>query len=198
MVNPFMNDPHQELSDEALAELVQKGDKERFGVLMERYEKKLFRYGRKFLSNKDTIDDVVQEVFIKTYQSIQGFDIHQRFSPWIYRIAHNTFINELRRHSRNPLYLFDFDTLVAHPIYEDPAVMEREQKEMRAMLDAGLETLQPNYREILILYYLEEQSYKEIADILHVPVGTVGVRLKRAKEGLRKVYKKLGHDYGEQ
>ncbi len=83
------------LSDEQLAVLVQNGDKEKFGVLMERYQGKLFRYGKKFLSNEDNIEDVVQDVFIKTYQNIQSFDSTQRFSPWIYRIAHNTYVNAL-------------------------------------------------------------------------------------------------------
>ncbi|MCC2631283.1 MAG: polymerase sigma factor SigW, polymerase sigma-70 factor, subfamily [Candidatus Paceibacter sp.] len=192
-----MKDDHHEPSDEHLAMLVQQGDKEKFGVLMERYEKKLFRYGRKFLSNKDNIEDVVQEVFIKTYQSIKSFDTSQRFSPWIYRIAHNTFINEIRRHSRTPISFFDFDTLVAHPIYDDPGLAEAEQKEMQKMLEKGLDKLQPQYREILILFYLEELSYKEIADILRIPVGTVGIRLKRAKEKLVKVYESLGITYGQ-
>jgi len=187
-----MNEIHADLTDEQLAILVQQGDKEKFGLLMARYESKLFRYGRKFLSNQDNIEDVVQEVFIKTYQNMKSFDAAQRFSPWIYRIAHNTFVNALRKTSRGPLYFFDFDTIISHPIYEDPAVFEREQVEMKKMIDRGLEKLSSNYREILILYYLEEQSYKEIADILHVPIGTVGIRLKRAKDALKKVYQKLG------
>ena len=188
----MMNETHPDLTDEQLAVLVQGGDKEKFGLLMARYESKLFRYGRKFLSNPDNIEDVVQEVFIKTYQNIKSFDASQRFSPWIYRIAHNTFVNALRKNSRGPLYIFDFDTLISHPVYEDPAVFEREQAEIKKMIDKGLEELSSNYREILILYYLEEQSYKEIADILHIPIGTVGIRLKRAKDALKKVYDKLG------
>ncbi len=186
------------LGDEQLAILVQKGDKELFGVLMERYEAKLLRYGRKFLSNRDDIEDVVQEVFIKTYESIQSFDVSLKFSSWIYRIAHNTFVNALRKNSRNPiLHLFDFDTLVSHPVYEDPENFEKEQKSMKKMLDRGLDELTPQYKEILILYFLEELSYKEIADVLRIPIGTVGIRVKRAKAALKKVYDSLGLHYGE-
>ncbi len=190
-----MIDSHNQDSDELLVDLIKKGDKEKFGILMERYEKKLFRYGKKFLASQDNIEDKVQEVFIKTYQSIQSFDTSQKFSPWIYRIAHNTFVNEIKSHSRNPLYFIDFDTLVSHPIYEDPGNIEQEQKRMRAMLDKGLEELTPAYREILILYFLEELSYKEIADILRIPIGTVGIRIKRAKDALKKVYEKSGIPY---
>lgn len=172
--------------DEILCEQVQKGDKEVFGELVDRYQKKLSRYGRKFLLSTENIEDLVQEVFIKAYQNIQSFDLKQKFSPWIYRIAHNTFINELKKHARTPLSLFDFDTLIPHLAYDDPAIKEREQKELRVLIDQSLEKLAPKYREIIVLYFLEELNYKEIADILHVPTGTVGIRLARAKKQLKK------------
>lgn len=185
-----MNTDVTALSDEQLARLVQDGDTDKFGVLMERYQAKLFRYGRKFLSDSDNIEDVVQDVFIKTYQNINSFDTSQRFSPWIYRIAHNTYINAIKKSSIGPLYLFDFDTLVSHTVVEDPIVREKEQKEMKEIVDKGLALIEPKYREILVLYYIEDLSYKEISDILHIPIGTVGVRIMRAKEILRSAMEK--------
>lgn len=182
---------HTDISDEELARLVQNGDKEKFGVLMERYSTKLFRYGRKFISGDDNIEDVVQDVFIKTYKNIKSFDTSQKFSPWIYRIAHNTYINAIKKNSLNPMYLFDFDTLISHTVVEDPIVREREQKEMKEIVDKGLSQIEPKYREILVLYYIEELSYKEISDILHIPIGTVGVRIMRAKEILKGKYKEM-------
>jgi|ERR1035437_867136 RNA polymerase sigma-70 factor (ECF subfamily) len=175
-----------ELTDEELALLVQNGDKEKFGLLMERYERKLFRYGSRFLSNNDNVEDVVQEIFIKTYQSIQSFDIKQRFSPWIYRIAHNMFVNAIKKKSRSPLSYIDFDTLISHPIYEDPMPAEEEQKKIKEMIDKSLDSIDQKYREILILFYIEELGYKEISEILRIPVGTVGIRLLRAREALKK------------
>ena len=181
-----------EIKDEELAKLVQDGDVDKFGALMERYQEKLFSYGKKFLSNEDNIEDVVQDVFIKTYKNIQSFDVSQKFSPWIYRIAHNTYINAIKKHSTGPLYLFDFDTLISHTVTEDPIIREREQKEIKEMVDKGLSEIEPKYREILVLYYIEDLSYKEIGDILQIPIGTVGVRIMRAKELLKKAYEKLG------
>jgi RNA polymerase sigma-70 factor (ECF subfamily) len=186
-----MDPKNSDLSDEKLAELVQNGDKEKFAILMERYQAKLSRYGKKFLRDEDNIEDVVQDVFIKTYKNIQSFDISQKFSPWIYRIAHNTYINAIKKYSLNPLYLFDFDTLVSHTVIEDPIVMEREQKEMKDIVDKGLSLIEPKYREILVLYFIEDLSYKEISEILHIPIGTVGVRIMRAKEILKEKYKEL-------
>lgn len=98
----------------------------------------------------------------------------------------------MKKGFRNPLTLFDFDTLMAHPVYEDPVEKEKEQKNMKEMLDKGLDKLSSSYREIIILYYLEELSYKEISDILRIPIGTVGIRLKRAKDSLKKTYGELG------
>ncbi len=190
-MNNAVNNIDTNLSDEKLAELVQKGDTEKFGLLMERYQAKLFRYGRKFLASEDNIEDVVQDVFIKTYQNIQSFDIAQKFSPWIYRIAHNTYINTIKKNSVEFLHFFDFDTLVSHTVVEDPLVREREQKEIKEIVDTGLSKIEPKYREILILYYIEDLSYKEISDILRIPTSTVGVRIMRAKDMLKNEYKKL-------
>ena len=134
----------------------------------------------------------MQEVFIKAYTNIKSFDTTQKFSPWIYRIAHNTYINAIKKISLNPLYLFDFDTLLSHTVLEDPVVREREQKEMKEIVDKGLSKIEPKYREILVLYFIEELSYKEIAEILRIPISTVGVRMMRAKEILKNKYKELG------
>ncbi len=179
------------LTDEELVKLVSNGDTEKFGLLMERYQAKLFRYGKKFLVDNDNIEDVVQDVFIKAYKNINSFDTTQRFSPWIYRIAHNTYINAIKKNSLNPLYLFDFDTLLSYTVVEDPVEKEREQLEIKKIIDKGLNNIEDKYREILVLYYIEEFSYKEIAEILHIPISTVGVRIMRAKKVLKDKYKEL-------
>jgi RNA polymerase sigma-70 factor (ECF subfamily) len=188
-------DPHN-ATDESLVRAVQEGDKDSFGTLVERYEQKLLRYGRKFLSNHQDIEDIVQDVFMSAYQNIKSFDTSQRFSPWIYRIAHNAYVNGLKKNSRNPFVLVDFDTLISHPVYEDPAPREREEREIKLMIEKALDQLQPKYREVLILYYLEEIPYKEIADILEVPTSTVGIRIKRGKEALRVIYEKMNSRHG--
>lgn len=181
-------------TDEQLAARVMAGEREAFGEIVERYQEKLLRYGRKFLARQEDIEDIVQDAFVSAYQNLQGFDTAQRLSPWLYRIAHNAFVNELRRKGRAPL-LVDWDAMVSHPAYEDPAAGEREQRDMRALLERGLGALSPKYREVLALYYFEELSYKDIAEVLRVPPGTVGIRLKRAKEALYETLKDHRHDH---
>ncbi len=184
----YMKVEPADLTDEALAKRVQEGDTETFGTLVERYEAKLLRYGKKFMREEEDITDLVQNVFVKTYQHIQSFDTTARFSPWIYRIAHNAFVSHLRQKSRNPLLLVDFDTFLAHPTYDDPHEREVEQEEIKRQVEESLEQLSPKYREVLTLHYQENMSYKDIAEILQVPIGTVGIRLKRAKDALKAAY----------
>lgn len=179
-------DEHNTKTDEEIASLIKQGDEKAFGIVMDRYSQKLLRYGRKFLSNPDNIEDIVQDVFIKVYQNIKSFDNDKKFSPWIYRIAHNSFVNHIRDNAKEPLLFFDFDSIVNHPIYEDTAVDEKENEKIRVLLERGIEKLTPVYREVVTLHYFEYMSYQEIADVLHVPIGTVGIRLRRAREILSK------------
>lgn len=185
-------------TDEQVVVLIQNGDKEKFGVLMERYNKKLSRYGRKFLTDADNIEDIIQDVFISTFQNINNFDTSLKFSSWIYRIAHNAFVNALKKHQKSMLTDFDFDTLVSHHVYEDPKIEEKEYENMKKMIRIGLDELKPKYKEIIILHYLEELSYKEISDVLQIPTGTVGIRVMRGKEALKKIYEKMNLNHGEQ
>jgi RNA polymerase sigma-70 factor (ECF subfamily) len=178
------------VTDEMLAIRIQKGESDALGLLMERYEPKLLRYGTKFLSGHEDIVDLVQEVFVSVYQNIRSYDPSRRFSPWIYRIAHNAFVGELRKRSRQPVrfFGFEFDTFVPHPVQEATQVPEQEAKEMKVLVEQGLSKIPSAYSEILILRYLEELSYQEIADVLRIPLGTVSVRIARGKAALRKTY----------
>lgn len=180
---------HDEKKDEEIARLVQRGQVEVFQVLIERYDPKMTRYAKRFLFIGDDAKDLVQEVFIKAYVNIQSFDVSRRFSPWLYRIAHNEFVNAIkkRQKERENVSLFDFDNLFPHLFAKETADGEMEQKEIRDVLDGSLNKLKPKYREPLVLYYFEEMDYKAIADILHISVSTVGVRLQRGKAMLKKL-----------
>jgi len=178
----------QEKTDEEIAKNVQKGETSAFGVLVERYEPKLTRYAKKFLFDTEDGKDVVQEVFIKAYINIQSFDVEKKFSPWIYRIAHNEFINTLKKKKREPLLSFDFDTLLPHFISKKTLLEdELHDKEIKSLLETHLSRLPTKYREVLILYYFEQMDYKEIAEILKIPTSTVGIRIRRSKTRLKKL-----------
>lgn len=174
-------------TDEQIAKRVQEGETEAFGVLVDRYHAKLDRYARKFVRDSDESKDIVQEVFIKAYENIQSFDATRRFSPWIYRIAHNEFVNAIKKRSRGPVFGMDFDVVFPHLVANESAEERALERDLRRELDACLDELDPKYREPLVLYYYEGLSYKDMADILRIPTSTVGVRLARGKAMLQKV-----------
>ncbi len=176
------------LKDRQLAKEVQEGDDRAFEFLMDRYQDKILRYGQKFLSNNQDIEDVVQEVFMRAYQNINSFDSRRKFSPWLYRIAHNQFINQLKKKDREPIRFFDPE--VIFPFYPSKRETDAQVKkeEITDELEKNLDKLKSKYREVIVLYYYQDLSYKEISDILKVPISTVGVRLNRAKENLKKHY----------
>ena len=181
-----------EPTDETLAAEVQSGDTEAFGLLVRRYEDKLTRYARKFLFAGDDAADVVQEVFIKAFTNIKSFDVRKRFSPWIYRIAHNSLINEIKKQRRLPLAL-NLDLLLPHPAARETADDAATRAETRKLLDDCLDKLDQKYREVLVLYYYEELDYREIADILKIPIATVGIRLLRGKQAMKKIIRAADH-----
>jgi len=185
-----MTHPKQQSPDEDIAKKVQSGGIEFFGVLVKRYEAKMMRYARKFLFGYEDAEDLVQNVFIKAFVNIQSFDISLKFSSWLYRIAHNEFINALKKKKREPVSFFSIDTLLPSFVSEETADKDALKRETKELVDRYLNKLKPKYRELLVLYYFEELSYKEIADVLHIPISTVGIRLKRGREIIKKEYEK--------
>lgn len=180
-----------ERSDEEIARLVQAGESAQFGELILRYEQKMMRYARKFLFGYQDAEDMVQEVFLKAYVNIQSFDATRKFSSWLYRIAHNEFINAIKKRGREPLPFFDPDTIFPHPVAPDDPAGELNSKQMADMLNTSLAKLDPKYREALVLYYFEDLDYETISEVLQIPKSTVGVRISRGKGVLKKVYNQL-------
>jgi len=177
-----------ERTDEAIARDVQAGKMELFSILVKRYEAKMMRYSRKFLFGYDDAADVVQEVFLKAYVNIQSFNASKKFSSWLYRIAHNEFINAIKKRGRERLSLFNLDTLFPHPVAKESIDKEIISRELKEALDIILGKVDIKYREVLVLYYFEELNYREIADVLHIPIATVGVRLKRGRQIIKLLY----------
>jgi len=176
-------------SDEEIAAQIQSGSVDLFGILIQRYERKMTRYARKFLSDHEDIKDVIQEVFLKTYKNIRSFDTKRKFSTWLYRIAHNELINVLKK--RKTLPLFDLDVFLPRNLHDNNLSQQIDRQDMHEMIDRCLDRLEPKYREAVILYYFEDLTYKEIADTMQIPISTVGIRIKRAKEKMKSIYKKI-------
>lgn len=170
-------------------EYICKKDKEAYSQVVERYEKKLLRYASFLIKNETTAAEVVQDSFIKAYINLKSFDTKKKFSSWIYRIVHNEAINKIKRKKR----LISIESVGVHKSLsiEDDNIEKLNKKEIKKLIQEGLDKLDAKYSEVLILYFLEDKSYEEISDILRLPIGTVGTRVARGKKILGKIVLKL-------
>ena len=175
-----------EKTDEQLATESLK-DKNKFAVLVDRYEQKLMRYIRRLTGlQTEHAQDILQETFIKIYRNLNNFDPNLKFSSWAYRIAHNESLNHYKKYKKEktiPIETEDTDTANLINILESDTNITEEmvQKETAQKIRAILKELPKKYRDVIILYYLEEKEYSEISDILKKPMGTVATLLNRAK-----------------
>ena len=179
-----------ETTDEQIVRQVVSGDKDAFGVLINRFEIKLSRYVRRFIFNELEAEDLLQNVFIKAYTNLNSFNFNYKFSPWIYRITHNEIVNYIKKNQKIKI-VFDIDWDTIMPFKEKNDFGEEIDKDnLEKWLNQNLKEIPYKYKEVLTLYYFEELSYKEISDVLLIPTSTVGIRIKRAKELLKKIYNK--------
>ena len=175
-------------TDEAIAQAALQ-DEAVFGVLIDRYDGKLRRYTRRIgVHSSDDYDDVLQEIFIKVYRNLNGFDTSLSFSSWIYRIAHNEAISWYRKRKARPeghLIESSEEVIAIFESGEDGA-----EESLNTVIDIdrmneALSALDQKYREVLVLRFFEYKEYDEISDILKIPIGSVGTLIHRAKKKLK-------------
>ena len=173
-------------TDEELASLSLK-DQDFFYCLLSRYEDRLLRYlSRAFFFSREDAEDVLQETFLKIYKNLNGFDPSLKFSSWAYRIAHNESVSFLRKH--NPKIFNTYNEEDLEKISSDIDLEKEMEKKHSAEMARGIiQSLKENYREALILKFLEDKSYEEISDIIKKPVGTVATLISRAKKQFKKI-----------
>lgn len=170
-------------TDEELSILVLQ-DKEFFGVLIRRYEDKITGYIRKINGGtQESVEDIVQNIFIKAYVHINSFKKDQKFSSWLYGVAHNECIDYWRKNKKYQVNVsLDANEGLSSMLASEDDLSENIAKQYdNDMLNEALGELPLKYREILILRFSEDKSYEDIACILKKPVSTVGTLVRRAK-----------------
>lgn len=178
-------DENEKLSDERIVEKVRSLDQELYVAIVSRYQEKLLRYARSLVRDEHISLDIVQESFIKAFVNLQSFDTKKKFSSWIYRIVHNEAMNVIKKYRKEMPILDDIDFPSDENIEE-----EFGQKEITDTVEKCLGEMPILYSEPLTLRYIEEKSYEEISDILHIPLGTVATRINRAKIVMKRVCQK--------
>ncbi len=177
------------LTDEALVNLIVQGDKAAFSELIVRYEKQIYSLAYRLTNNPDDAQDLAQEAFCKIYLVINKYDKERPFFPWMYKVASNVCYSSLRSEKNK-----DHEVSMENIIDFSPLVLEREThpeealmiKETQGMVQQAIAELPEKYRIPIVLKYLEELSYKNIAEILDLPVTTIETRLYRGKILLQK------------
>ena len=174
-------------------------DSNSYGAIVARYEFVLRRYVMRLLgSHAQAVDDVLQETFLKAYLNLNDYDQARAFSPWLYRIAHNEAVSFLRKLRAQPQAIGGED---GRQMLERIVGVELNEKRLSGRSEetmaSALQALDPRYRDALVLRYLEERSYDDIADILELPMGTVATRIRRGLQRLRASLVASGEDFSE-
>jgi RNA polymerase sigma-70 factor (ECF subfamily) len=142
-------------------------------------------------------EELAQDAFVKAFGALRSFDPAYKFSNWILRIAHNVAIDHLRK-ARPPIVSIDDDASgreMADVLADrrEPSAFDRAvRRDFRDDLDAALATLRPEFRRLIVLRYLEDMSYEDIAEVVGLPLGTVKSHLHRARAALGRLLAESG------
>jgi RNA polymerase sigma-70 factor, ECF subfamily len=177
------------LTDEQLLEEYRHGNADSFAQLVDRYQRELYHFLVRFLNNRSSAEDVFQETFLQVHQSAESFDLQRRFRPWLFTIAANKARDLIRAQGRRPTNPLNSSISGDDDSGEFIDLMESagdapdagmEKIELQQLVHNTIGTMPENLREILLLSYFHQFPYKQISDILDVPLGTVKSRLHAA------------------
>ena len=181
-------DPNN-LADGDLVLTAVSGREAAFEELVRRYQRPIASYVYRMVGDYDAALDLTQEVFIKIYNSLSRYRSEFKFSTWIYKIAHNTAIDHLRRHTvRDQIMTAGGEGARSEIAIESRRLtpeQESEREERRLEIESVVQSLPAAYRELIVLRHSHDLSYDEIAEVTGLPLGTVKNRLFRAREAMR-------------
>jgi RNA polymerase sigma-70 factor, ECF subfamily len=177
--------------DLLLVERVREGDKQAFGLLVDKYRRKLIRLLSRMVRDPDEVEDIAQEAFIKAYRALPQFRGDAAFYTWLYRIAVNTAKNYLATRGRamptvSEQSMNDEDEPDERLVAKDIGTPESEllSKQMAIAVTEAVEALPEELRQAITLREIEGMSYEEIAEYMGCPIGTVRSRIFRAREAI--------------
>jgi len=182
--------PDSSPTDEQLIAKVLAGDQAAYTILVERHSNLVYAIVSRIVLNEADADDVAQEAFVRAYHALPRFRGDSKFSSWLYRIAVNRSLTHLKRKKRRAAALdpttgarAEVEASLGAPPEDPHEAVLREER--RAAVRAAVAQLPPRYRAVVTLFYLEERNYKEVAEILGIPMGTLKTHLHRARALLK-------------
>lgn len=179
--------------EDILINKIKKGDEEAFEILISMYEQKIYALAIHILKNPEEAYDAAQEICIKVWRQIHNFEGQSKFGTWVYRIGVNQCLDILRKNKNNKknISLFNDDKEdIISEVKEasvDDVAATIERKQLSEVIELGISELKEDYKVIITLRDIDQQSYEDIAEILEISLGTVKSRLSRARQSLRKI-----------
>jgi len=178
-------------SDVELVNQALDGDERAFALLVQRYQRRLVAFLGQMVGDIELARELAQEAFLRAWSALERFDSKYRFSTWLFRIAHNLGIDQLRRRRLQTVSLYrqDHNGEELEMVLMDPSkdpFGHLENHELADSLREAIDGLRPEYRELVLLRHFGALSYQEIAEFKDMPLGTVKNKLFRAHSVLRK------------
>ena len=193
-----MTEPDLELESDDLASAVnesrlveeaRRGNRQAFGELVMRYERRLIRVILQFVKSPELAEDLAQETFMKVYERLDQFDPSRRFGPWLFRIGVNQTLDNIRRRKRRGWWLLFTDR--SSEKSPDPEIVDpRQAMDLQQEVEAVLEQIPENYRIVLMLRDLQNFSTSEIATMLDRKEATIRWRLAEARSMFQEIWVK--------
>jgi RNA polymerase sigma-70 factor (ECF subfamily) len=177
-----MTDQAEQIYERLLVVRAQAGDEAAFAELVERYSPRLRYFLRKLLASADGADDALQDVWLDVFRHLPRLADPQALVAWLYRIARDRAFGRLRKAGRAE-QLADEGAVIDQATAEEDEFSPEDAQRIHAALDA----LPPEQREVLVLRFLEEMSYEEIARVVGCQIGTVRSRIFYGKQTLRRI-----------
>ena len=180
-----------------LIQAARNGDQAAFGELVRQYQKRGFALAvpdSGTAPEPELAEEAAQEAFLAAWQGLPFFRGDSAFATWLYRLTSNACVDLLRKENRHQGPSLDDESVSAEVPDPTPTPEKAvEQQELRRQIEAGLQTLSPEHREVLILREIQQLSYDEIADVLSLDLGTVKSRINRGRRQLREFLLKQGN-----
>ena len=192
-----MNTPNRQDGDEAeLIERATAGDAKAFGVLVERYQRRVVGVAMAVVHDQEDALELAQEAFVRAFENLGKFESRSSFSTWLYRITANIAIDFRRRERRHPTLRGEEaeNEIQRLPSRFGDSFKETQRSETAKRIKEALAQLTPEHRAAILLREVEGLSYDEISDVLQCPRGTVMSRLHYARNHLRQILKDLAED----
>jgi RNA polymerase sigma-70 factor (ECF subfamily) len=169
--------------EKAVIDEVRGGNVDHYRFLVERYHKGLVQHLYNITRDGHSAEDLAQDAFIKAYEKLAQYDETYAFSTWLYRIADRLAFRQIKQ-SKPTSDISDIQELI--PDEKPTASEEVDRDRDRTAVRRAIDTLPVDYQQVVTLYYFDNRSYEEIAEIIERPIGTVRTWLFRAKDQLRK------------